>query len=221
MKLNRLAALALCIAPACVSSPLEPGDGAPADAGVGGERSPSVRTLHSMARVLAAQGRDAQCQLVLEKLIREYPDFMPAYVELAELLMRQGQSYDASQVLAVAVGHNPSDPVVQNDLGMALLLADDPAAALEHFEAAIAFAPEDARGKANRAAALGLLGRYEEALEAYLEIVPPEDAHFNLGVLAEASGDSVRAQREFAIADAFERGGRGEPPAPAAPAPPG
>jgi Flp pilus assembly protein TadD len=136
--------------------------------------------------------------------------------------MRQGQSYDASLVLSIAERQNPSDPVIQNDLGMALLLAGDSAGALEHFQAAIALAPEDARGKANRAAALGLLGRYDEALEAYLEIVPPEDAHYNLAVLAEASGDAVRAQREYAIADAFERGASQEdvPEAPA-PTPPG
>ena len=221
MKLARLAALALCFAPACVSSPDDPGDGT-VDGGIGGDRAPSVRTLHSMARVLAAQGRDAQCQLVLEKLIREHPEFMPAYVELAELLMRQGQSYDASLVLSIAERQNPSDPVIQNDLGMALLLAGDSAGALEHFEAAIALAPDDARGKANRAAALGLLGRYDEALEAYLEIVPPEDAHYNLGVLAEASGDAVRAQREYAIADAFERGASQEDvPEASAATPPG
>jgi Flp pilus assembly protein TadD len=219
MKLARLAALALCLAPACVSPSPEPGA---VEEGVGGDRAPSVRTLHSMARVLAAQGRDAQCQLVLEKLIREYPEFMPAYVELAELLMRQGQSFDASQVLAVAERQSPSDPVIQNDLGMALLLAGDSARALERFEAAVALAPDDARGRANRATALGLLGRYDEALAAYLEIVPPEDAHYNLGVLAEAVGDAARARQEFAIAEALEHGARPQDVAEAARAtPPG
>jgi Flp pilus assembly protein TadD len=206
-----LIALCPCLAPACVSSPEGTGAEHELDSGVGGERAPSVRTLHSMARVLAAQGRDAQCQLVLEKLIREHPGFMPAYVELAELLMRRGQSYDASQVLAAAVQQNPSDPVVQNDLGMALMLAGDPTRALEHFTQAVELAPEDARGQANRAAALGLLGRYDEALDAYLAIVPPEDAHFNLGVLAESRGDGPRARREFAIAEAFERGSKPPP----------
>ena len=95
---------------------------------------------------------------------------------------------------------------MHNDLGLALLLGGDSRAALEHFERAAELVPEDARSAANRAACLGLLGDYDGALEAYLEIVPRADAHYNLGVLAEANGDGVRAAREFAIAESLENG---------------
>lgn len=200
------AALTLCLAPACVSSEGAVGEHEGDDYGVGGDRAPTVRTLHSMARVLAAQGRDGQCEIVLNKLISEHPDFMPAYVELAELLMRTDRNYDAVTVLSAAAAENPNDAVVRNDLGMALLLGGDAAGALEHFTAASELVPNDARSKANRAASLGLMGSYDESLEAYLDIVPPADAHFNLAVLAESNGDTVRAAREFATAEAIENG---------------
>lgn len=207
MRFTRLTlVLALALAPACASSPAESGEAHGDDHGVGAERAPTVRTLHSMARVLAAQGRDGQCELVLRKLIDEHPDFMPAYVELAELYLRHDRGYDAVGVLREGARHGPDDPVVHNDLGLALLLGNDPRGALEHFDRAAELVPGDARSAANRAACLGLLGRYDEALEAYLEIVPAEDAHFNLGVLAESNGDSVRAAREFRIAQALENG---------------
>lgn len=208
MKLLYLGAtLALCLAPACVSSgDGELGNASDGDYGVGGDRAPNVRTLHTMSRVLASQGRDGQCEIVLNKLIREHPDFMPAYVELAELLMRDGRKYDATTVLSAAVQRKPGDPVIQNDLGMTLLLGGDHEGALKHFTIATELTPTDARSRANRATALGLLDRYDEALEEYLEIVPPADAHYNLGILAESNGDGVRAAREFAISDAYANG---------------
>ena len=204
--LTLFSALALCLAPSCVSSEGAVGDGPNDEYGVGADRAPTVRTMHSMSRVLAAQGRDGQCELVLNRLIAEHPDFMPAYVELAELLMRNDRAYDASRVLSAATIQNPSDPVIQNDLGMTLMLSGDSAGALAAFERAVELRPEDARSRANQATALGLLGRYDEALDVYLDIVPPVDAHHNLAVLADSNGDGVRAAREFAISEALDNG---------------
>ena len=48
--------------------------------------------------------------------------------------------------------------------------------------------------------ALGMLGRYEEALAVYEQVVLPARAHYNVAVLAEARNDTDRAEVEYAIA---------------------
>ena len=48
--------------------------------------------------------------------------------------------------------------------------------------------------------AVGMLGRYEEALALYKQVVKPQQAHYNLAVVCEARQDTKRATAEFAIA---------------------
>jgi Flp pilus assembly protein TadD len=203
MKAHLTIALALVLAlllAACETTTKGLGDGSEDDFGVGGDRAPTVRTLHTMARVLAAQGREDQCEQVLFKLIHEHPEFMPAYVELAELYMRGDRTDDAVEVLTVGVERAPEDIVIHNDLGMALLLRGDYEEALRRFTEASALAPKDARSRSNAGTAMAMLGRYDEALAIYLQVVPLADAYHNVGVLAEARGDAERAANAFAAA---------------------
>ena len=53
----------------------------------------------------------------------------------------------------------------------------------------------------NVAMALGMTGRYAEAIETYRPLLPEADVHFNLGVICEARKDTARAAKEFAQAD--------------------
>lgn len=185
---------------ACSMTPPGVAEGAIDDFDVGGDRPPTVRTMHAMARVLANQGRDGQCELVLHKLVDDHPDFAPAYVELAELYMRNGHPEEALNVLEVAVELMPDDAVLQNDLGLALFLRGRYERALIHFSSASLLDPYDARSQANAASALGMMGRYDEALEVYVRILSRVDAHHNVAVLAEARGDAERALEGYEAA---------------------
>lgn len=199
-----LAALALL--GACATSPDALAPGVDDEFGVGGDRPPSVRTLHTMSRVLANQGRDGQCELVLLKLLEEDPCFLPAYLELAELHLRNNRTQSAVEVLERALEHGSEDPVIQNDLGMAYLLNGDHGRAVDSFTAASELAPDEARHRSNLAMALGMLGFADEALSVYLEVIPAADAHYNVAVLLEARGETERAAEEFLIAEAMEKG---------------
>jgi tetratricopeptide (TPR) repeat protein len=77
------------------------------------------------------------------------------------------------------------------------------------FMRAAEAAPENARYRANMATALGLLGRYEEALALFEQVVPPADAHRNLAVLCEARNDMSRAAEARRRADGLSL--RGDP----------
>ncbi len=156
---------------------------------------PTAQTLYSMARVLAAQHKDDQCFHTLTRIIRKHPKFMPAYCELAELHLRHDRVEDALLTLAAALEHEPDDAYLLNNIGMCLMLAGDYDQSLDAFTQAAGAMPIDARFRANMAVALGKLGRYEESLALYKQVVPTAEAYFNLGVLCKPE-NAAQAKQE-------------------------
>ena len=83
---------------------------------------------------------------------------------------------------------------------MCYLLQGNYALAADEFARAAAIAPRDSRVIANQALAAGMLGNYDEALELYTRIMPPQDAHYNLAIVCEARDDHERAAMEHELA---------------------
>jgi tetratricopeptide (TPR) repeat protein len=202
-------------------------DGLPRDAqddagfATASERPPTPATLFVMARILAAQGREPECRYVLERILQQDPSYTPAYAALAEHHMRMGRSDDAIKAIESGLGRAPKDPVLLNNLGMIHMIRAEYAKAIDQFSAAAGIAPGDAGYRANLAAALGMSGRYEESLATYAQVMPQQDAHYNLAVVCEAIGDQTRAKAEFAAAESPERDAprRGDSRSPSRPAP--
>jgi Flp pilus assembly protein TadD len=149
----------------------------------GANRPPTAKTLFAMADVLAAQGKDAEAEFVLRRFIREYPSFPQAYNSLAELQMRQRRIQEAIETISSGLAINPKDPVLLNNLGICWMVRRDNQNALEMFTKAAGIMPENARYRANMATVLGLMGRYEESLSLFRQILPEEQAQNNLNVL--------------------------------------
>ncbi|HZL99402.1 MAG TPA: tetratricopeptide repeat protein, partial [Planctomycetota bacterium] len=159
--------------PACTStSTYEPDDPANPAAYEGmedalGDEPPSVKTLHSAARVCAARGQDSQAEMAYAEMIKRYPTYMPGYSELAELYLRNEMVESAVMVLQQGLEVQPDDAVLHNNLGMCHLFLREHEAALEQFIQSAALAPEDARSRANMAVSLAMLGRMDEAYANY------------------------------------------------------
>ncbi len=151
-----------------------------------GDKPPSAHTLYAVAEVLAVQQRDAECQFVLNKSIADYPEFIPAYNALAELLMRQGRVNQAIQVLSAALEMQPRDPVLLNNLGMCWIVRGNYQRALDLFSKASGIVPTKTRYRANMAAALGLMAREAEAKALYDQILSEDDTEKNLVILRKA-----------------------------------
>ncbi len=147
---------------------------------------PNAKTMYAYSRVLQGKGEDARCALALANLIEKYPEFRPAYADLADLQVRHGRIGAAVRTLSAGLAISSRDPVLYNNLGMCWMLQGEFNRALSHFTCAAAESPQDARYRANMAAALGMLGRYEESLALYMQVLPPHDAHHNLEVVREA-----------------------------------
>jgi Flp pilus assembly protein TadD len=159
---------------------------APRETEVRPDVPPTARTLYSMAEILAAQGKDKECEFVLRRCIQEYPRFTPAYNGLAELQMRQGRVHEAVATLSKALEVRPKDPVLLNNLGMCLLLRKEYASALDRFTQACGLVPESEKYRANMATALGLLGRDEESLALFKQTLTIEKAKHNVEILRKA-----------------------------------
>jgi Flp pilus assembly protein TadD len=191
-----LAPLLLALLAGCASD-------APASRPVNSDRTPNAKTLYSMSKIMVSRSKDGEAESILSKLIHEHPDFMPAYEDLAELYLRHDRMDSAIEVLKSGVKSAPHDAVLWNNLGMCRMLKKQYTEALACFTSAAAGEPRDARSRGNLAVALGMLGRYDESLAVYLQILSPAEAHHNLGVLCEARKDSARALQEFATSESL------------------
>ena len=143
------------------------------------------KTLYAMSRILVSQGKDQQGELVLARLNREFPNFVPAYCDMAELRMRQGRVDDAIEGLTAGLQVAPRDPILLNNLGVCSIMKGDFEAALSSFTTASEEMPQEDRYRANMALALGMLGRYEEALTLYKDVLEPGLAEENIGIINE------------------------------------
>lgn len=154
---------------------------------------PKAMTLYAMSRILVSQGKDDQGELVLARLIREFPEFIPAYCDLAELRMRQGRVDDAVEGLSRGLQVAPRDPILLNNSGVCSILKGDYEGALNSFTMAAEVVPHDDRYRANMALALGMLGRYEESLSLYEKVLEPESAHENIRIINELFDESIES----------------------------
>lgn len=147
---------------------------------------PSAKTLYAMAEILAAQGRDSQCEFVLRRIIREHPQFTRAYNSLAELQMRQRRLNEAIETISCGLRVHSGDPILLNNLGMCWIIRREYEKALKMFTMAAGVLPENVRYRANMAVALGLMGRDEESLSLFKQVLPEDQANHNVEVLREA-----------------------------------
>ena len=179
--------------------------GADATFATGADRPPTANTLYALARILAARGSDTQCELVLKRVIMEYPKFMPSYGELAALQMRQNRTADAMRTLKMGLEITPEDDVLANNLGMCWTVKGDYGKALEMFSQAAGNVPHNTRYRANMAVALGMMGRYDESLSLFEQVVSASEAHRNLAILCKARNDGARAAQELRKAEALAK----------------
>lgn len=166
----------------------------------GADKPPAPKTLFAMARVLVAEGRLSEALLILQRVSRQAPACLNAYVEIADIHMRQNNPASAVAVLQSGLKIAPADPVMLNDLGVAHLALHEPEKALDAFERAVTAAPRQTRYVANVALSQGLLGRYDQSLATYMQVVPAAQAHHNVAVICQTRGDGERATAEQARA---------------------
>ena len=152
----------------------------------GANQPPTVKTLYALADILSTQGKNAEAELVLKRIIQEHPEFLPAWNSLAELQMRQRHIDEAVNTLSAALKINPNDTILLNNMGMCYMIRQDYNKALEMFTVATGVKPENTKYRANMAVCLAFLGRDDEAMSLYRQILPENQAQHNLNIIRTA-----------------------------------
>jgi Flp pilus assembly protein TadD len=152
----------------------------------GAGRTPTAATSYSFAKILIAQGRDRDALYVLSHIIREHPNYLPAYNETAGVYMRADRLDDAIMTLRTGLEKSPKDGVLHNNLGMCYLLKEQPEKALESFTRATELVPNSATFRSNRAAALALTAHDIEAENEYRTVLGTLQARQNVLALSRA-----------------------------------
>lgn len=123
---------------------------------------------HNRGSVLA-DGLQRQEEAIesYQKAIDLKPDFVPAFRDLGQALMRLNQHEDAINAFDQGLKINPNDSQSWSRRGIALTQLKRYDEALASFDKAISLNDNDPLAWANRAWALGEAGRYQEGIEAY------------------------------------------------------
>src|ERR687897_2554129 len=159
-----------------------------------------------MGLAMVALRRDEPFKIVhhLERSIEADPEYPEAYVELGRYYGSMAEPALAKATFERWTARHPEDADMLINAGLTAFDAADYAQALDFFEKATeaALVEEQKSGaRTFRANTLDMLGRYDEAVDAYEEVIAetPEwwEAHANLGICHARNGQPARAEAAF------------------------
>ena len=159
-----------------------------------------------MGLAMVALRRDEPFKIVhhLERAIEADPGYPDAYVELGRYYGSMAEPALAKATFERWTNRVPEDADMLINAGLTVFDAADYAQALDFFEKAIEAASDEVQksgARTFRANALDMLGRYDEAVVAYEEVIAgaPEwwEAHANLGICHARNGDLEKAEAAF------------------------
>ena len=171
----------------------------------GSGRSPTPSTLHMMSRLLLDKNEVDKAEFVLRRVLADNPVYLPAQVELAELLAREQRTDEAIGLLEQAILTVDNDPVLHNNLGVLRMQSHDYAGANSAFRRATELDPREARYWSNYGITLTLTGAPEDAAQAFARAVAPDDAIRNVGHVLLGQGFTEQADLAFQAADGYRR----------------
>jgi len=116
---------------------------------------------------------------------------------LAVLYDKVGDSFRAKREYDNAFRLTPNDANLNNDMGYFFLTRNELDKAEEHFRRAVEIDPKNARAWNNLGVTLAEKRQYEEAYEAFVEVLSPAEARVNLSVILARQGQFDQAEREL------------------------
>jgi tetratricopeptide (TPR) repeat protein len=140
----------------------------------------SIDAKGLLVQVLTGQDRFDEAVALAREICAREPDLLPARLALAGALAEAGRLDQALAAANAAIAIAPQDPRPHGSLGAVLMKANDGAGALAAFErmavcldASVERLPSSpwVWCRAGRGAALSVLGRHDEAMKAFEELL--------------------------------------------------
>lgn len=158
------------------------------------DRPESRTTLGTFYMQLA---RYQEAERELRAAIRQAPNWVPAYANLADLYRIQGRERQAEEILREGLRAAAENATLRHALGLALVRQQRIPEALEQLERAAELAPDDARMAYVYAVALHSTGRVTEAIRtleaAHAHAPRDRDIIFALATFHRDAGNLARA----------------------------
>jgi tetratricopeptide (TPR) repeat protein len=149
--------------------------------------------LHLLGVALCQKGRKLEALGWIDRAIQRRPEIAAYHGARGEVLRELGRDDEATAALARALDLDPNLPTAHNNLGLIHLRAGQAEPALASFDEAIRLRTGFTTARINRGEALGLLGRWDETVAVYREVLEQEPAnalvHAYLGYALLECGD--------------------------------
>lgn len=155
------------------------------------------RTFYAAGRMFETQGNLSEAIEQYRKAIAAGHGHVLSYHRLGLVYSRVGRHDKSIEMFRKAVELDPDNPVLHNNLGFELMFKKDWDGAVAQFDTAIEEQPRFARAHINLGMALSKLGRFDEALDHFREVLPEPDAQYNLGLMYRASQKYAEAAATF------------------------
>jgi tetratricopeptide (TPR) repeat protein len=166
--------------------------------------SPAVPEIHrNLGCALADMGQLKRAESSFRDALRLNPTYIDALNDLGNLLLGlgRGRADEARACFETAIGLSPADPVLHNNLALALRLLGRLDEAIAHLEEAVRLRPGYANGWTNLGNLLREKGQFtaaRECLERAISLAPDSvDARINLGAARYGQGQFDEAAEIF------------------------
>ncbi len=156
----------------------------------------------NLGGLYAELGRLTEAEVALREALRIDPAFVPACVNLADVLRAKGDEVGAARALRDGLRAAPEGAALHHALGLALVRQGQHREGLSALARAVEFAPRDSRFRYVYAVALHDTGRRAEAIDELERVLRerPQDRDARLALVSyrRESGDGAGAERLLA-----------------------
>lgn len=132
-----------------------------------------------------------------EKAVASNPRFTTAYNRLGIVYQRLGKLDEAVNILRQGIKAGPDSAILHNNLAYCLLTQNRLVEAESECRLALRASPDFQRARMNLAITLARADRLEESLAEFSQVVPPDVAHYNVGVIRLGEQDYAAAEKAF------------------------
>jgi predicted CXXCH cytochrome family protein len=123
-----------------------------------------AESLMNLGNLYVSLDEPARAERYFRAVLTVDEDFVPGWINLADLYRRQGLNQQAVQTLRQGIEAQPEAAALHHSLGLALVRQGNQAAALEPLARATRLAPDNARFAYVQGVALNSAGRSEDAI---------------------------------------------------------
>lgn len=161
--------------------------------------SPDIlpETHLAAGRLHESEGRWVRAVEQYRMAVTVNPKSIEAYNRLGVVLDRLGKFREADAVFSRAIQIAPNEAHIRNNLAFSYIMQGRWADAQAELTKAIEINPNFVRARVNMGTVLAQQGNFEEGFKNFYQVLRPEDAYYNIGLMYQSKQRTVEAAQAF------------------------